>query len=120
MRSTASMMISWLAVCLTIGPALATKHYMFSGFFSGTQIVGLDFDDLTSELTLVNNITTLATGGSKWIAIDVRLKNLYVGTTGYFQSYAITDDLSLTYETNVSLSSNCKSLALSSCVLEAL
>lgn len=36
-----------------------------------------------------------------------RKQNLYVGTTGYFQSYALTSDLGLTYENNVSLSSSC-------------
>jgi hypothetical protein len=35
-------------------------------------------------------------------------KNLHVATTGYFQSYAIADDLSLAYENNVSLSSTCE------------
>ncbi|TDZ99676.1 Carboxy-cis,cis-muconate cyclase [Colletotrichum sidae] len=88
-------------------PAVADSHYLFSGFFSGNTIVGVEFDDATSSLTLVNNITTNASSGSKWIALDSRLKNLYVGTTGYFQSYAITEDLSLTYSSNVSLPSDC-------------
>lgn len=34
--------------------------------------------------------------------------NLYVATTGYFQSYSITSNHSLEYQSNVSLSSNCK------------
>ncbi|KAF5506101.1 Carboxy-cis,cis-muconate cyclase [Colletotrichum siamense] len=88
-------------------PTLADTHYFYSGFFSGSTIVGVEFDDETSSLTLVNNITTDASSGSKWIHLDSRLKNLYVGTTGYFQSYTITDDLSLEYASNVSLSSNC-------------
>ncbi|KAJ0359480.1 hypothetical protein COL154_008264 [Colletotrichum chrysophilum] len=63
-------------------PALADTHYFYSGFFSGSTIVGVEFDDETSSLTLVNNITTDASSGSKWIHLDSRLKNLYVGTTG--------------------------------------
>ncbi|WQF80559.1 Putative WD40/YVTN repeat-like-containing domain superfamily, lactonase, 7-bladed beta propeller [Colletotrichum destructivum] len=88
-------------------PALADTHYFFSGFFSGSTIVGVEFDDQTHSLTLKNNITTDASAGSKWIALDSRLKNLYVGTTGYFQSYSITDDLGLSYSSNVSLPSGC-------------
>ncbi|KAF6787631.1 hypothetical protein CSOJ01_15176 [Colletotrichum sojae] len=96
-----------LSLAAAIAPAVANTHYFFSGFFSGSTIVGVEFDDEKSSLTLVNNITTDATSGSKWIALDSRLKNLYVGTTGYFQSYAITEDLGLTYSSNVSLSSGC-------------
>ncbi|KAL0944674.1 uncharacterized protein CTRU02_202561 [Colletotrichum truncatum] len=88
-------------------PAFADTHYFFSGFFSGNTIVGVEFDDEKSSLTLVNNITTDAASGSKWIALDSRLKNLYVGTTGYFQSYTITEDLGLKYSSNVSLPSGC-------------
>lgn len=36
-----------------------------------------------------------------------RLQNLYVATTGYFQSYAIGSDMSLTYQSNVSTPSGC-------------
>ncbi|WYZ45032.1 hypothetical protein EsH8_VIII_000348 [Colletotrichum jinshuiense] len=96
-----------LSLAAAASPALATTHYFFSGFFSGSTIVGVEFDDETHSLTLKNNITTDASSGSKWIALDSRLKNLYVGTTGYFQSYAITDDLGLQYSSNVSLSSGC-------------
>ncbi|KAF9881539.1 carboxy-cis, cis-muconate cyclase [Colletotrichum karsti] len=96
-----------LSLAAAAVPALADTHYFFSGFFSGNTIVGVEFDDEKSSLTLVNNITTDASSGSKWIALDSRQKNLYVGTTGYFQSYAITDDLSLEYSSNVSLSSDC-------------
>jgi carboxy-cis,cis-muconate cyclase len=32
---------------------------------------------------------------------------LYIATTGAFQSYAVTDDLSLTYQSNITLSSGC-------------
>lgn len=51
-------------------PVLADSHYFFSGFFSGTTVVAVEFDDSADTLTLVNNITTSASG-SKWIAIDV-------------------------------------------------
>ncbi|KAI0014100.1 3-carboxy-cis,cis-mucoante lactonizing enzyme [Xylariaceae sp. FL0662B] len=95
-----------LAACAV--PVLGDTHYFFSGFFAGTSIIGVQFDDSTSSLTLVNNITTDVTDGSKWIAIDEPPKNLYIGTTGYFQSYSITPDLGLTYKSNVSLSSDCE------------
>lgn len=52
-------------------PVLGDTHYLFSGFFAGTTVVGVEFDDTTNSLTLVNNITTSASGGSKWIALDV-------------------------------------------------
>ncbi|GKT47488.1 carboxy-cis,cis-muconate cyclase [Colletotrichum spaethianum] len=87
-------------------PALADTHYFFSGFFSGSNIVGVEFNDQTQSLTLKKNITTDASSGSKWIALDSRLKNLYVGTTGYFQSYAITDDLDLSYSSNTGSNAN--------------
>ncbi|KAH8898446.1 3-carboxy-cis,cis-mucoante lactonizing enzyme [Thozetella sp. PMI_491] len=87
--------------------ALAETHYLFSGFFSGSTIVGLEFDPDAGTLTVAQNITTDAASGSKWIELDEAAKNLYVGTTGYFQSYSITDDLSLEYQSNVSLSANC-------------
>ncbi|KAH6661164.1 Lactonase, 7-bladed beta-propeller-domain-containing protein [Truncatella angustata] len=88
-------------------PALADTHHLFAGFFSGSTIVGVEFDDAASTLTLVNNITTSATSGAKWVSLDARKQNVYVGTTGAFQSYSITDDLGLTYQSNVSLSSDC-------------
>ncbi|TQN67779.1 Carboxy-muconate cyclase [Colletotrichum shisoi] len=88
-------------------PALANTHYFFSGFFSGSTIVGVEFDDQTHSLTLKKNIATDASAGSKWIALDSRLKNLYVSTTGYFQSYSITDDLGLSYSSSVSRPPGC-------------
>lgn len=51
--------------------ALGEFHYFFSGFFAGSTIVGVEFDDVSLALSLVNNVTTQATSGSKWIAIDV-------------------------------------------------
>jgi carboxy-cis,cis-muconate cyclase len=59
-----------LPLAASVAPAFADTHYLFSGFFSGTTVVGLEFDDATSALTVVNNITTTATG-SKWIALGV-------------------------------------------------
>ncbi|KAL5385780.1 hypothetical protein DPSP01_004561 [Paraphaeosphaeria sporulosa] len=50
---------------------LGDKHYFFSGFFSGSLIAGVEFDDATNNMTLVNNITIQSSTGSKWIAIDV-------------------------------------------------
>ncbi|KAF4967940.1 hypothetical protein FSARC_4593 [Fusarium sarcochroum] len=87
--------------------ALADVHHLFSGFFSGSTIAGIEFDDEALSLTLVKNISSTSDDGSKWIALDARKQNLYVGTTGYLQSYKITDDLGLTYKSNISLSSKC-------------
>ncbi|KAG5743316.1 hypothetical protein H9Q70_013970 [Fusarium xylarioides] len=87
--------------------AVAEVHYLFSGFFSGSIIAGIEFDDEAHSLSLVKNISSASDDGSKWIALDACKKNLYVGTTGYFQSYKITKDLGLTYKSNVSLSSDC-------------
>lgn len=56
------------AVCA--GIATADTHYLFSGFFDGTSIVAIEFDDVKSSLNLVNNITINA-DSSKWISIDV-------------------------------------------------
>ena len=47
------------------------KYDFFSGFFSGTTIAKVQFDDSQNTLTMVNNITIPTSGGSKWIAIDV-------------------------------------------------
>ncbi|KAF1929970.1 3-carboxy-cis,cis-mucoante lactonizing enzyme [Didymella exigua CBS 183.55] len=87
---------------------LGDSHYFFSGFFAGSTIVGVEFDDATSTLSLVNNITTKATSGSKWIAIDERKRNVYVGTTGYVQSYAVTANMSLEYVSQITLSASCQ------------
>ncbi|KAI1082283.1 Lactonase, 7-bladed beta-propeller-domain-containing protein [Whalleya microplaca] len=103
MRVSSTLSLAAFAV-----PALGDTHYFFSGFFAGTSVIGAQFDDVTSSLTLVNNISTDVTSGSKWITLDARLRNLYVGTTGYVQSYAITSNLSLAYKSNVSLSSDCE------------
>lgn len=60
-----------LSLAAAAAPALADSHYFFSGFFSGSTIVGVEFDDQTQSLTLKNNISTDASSGSKWIHIDV-------------------------------------------------
>ena len=64
---------STFALAAFAAPVFAESHYLFSGFFSGSTIVGLVFDDATSSLSFVNNITTLASSGSKWITLDVSL-----------------------------------------------
>lgn len=45
-----------------------------------------------------------------------RKSNLYVGTTGYFQSYAITANRSLEYVNEIALSSECESILITVCV----
>ncbi|KAE9968846.1 hypothetical protein EG328_007198 [Venturia inaequalis] len=96
-----------LAVVVFATPALTATYSFFAGSFSGSTIYGLEFDNTTSSLTLVKNITINTTSGSKWIHMDSRKKNLYVATAGSFQSYAITPDLNLTYQSNVSTSVGC-------------
>lgn len=51
--------------------ALADTHTLYAGFFAGTTLVRLEFDDSTNDLTLVENITAPNTSGQKWIALDV-------------------------------------------------
>lgn len=51
--------------------ALADTHTLYAGFFAGTTLVRLEFDDSTNALTLVENITAPNTSGQKWIALDV-------------------------------------------------
>lgn len=63
--------LSLLSLATSVSPALADTHYFFSGFFAGSTIVGVVFDDSASSLTIVNNITTDASSGSKWISLDV-------------------------------------------------
>ncbi|CAN9341655.1 unnamed protein product [Alternaria alternata] len=103
------MRFSLSTLLLAVVPkVLGDKHYFFSGFFAGNVIAGVEFDDSTNDLTLVNNITVNASEGSKWIAIDERKKNVYVATTGQIQSYAIKPDRSLTSTSNITLSSSCQ------------
>lgn len=51
--------------------ALAAKHQLYTGFFAGSTVVALEFDDVTSSLAIINNISTTYTSGQKWIALDV-------------------------------------------------
>ncbi|TLD28112.1 Carboxy-cis/cis-muconate cyclase [Venturia nashicola] len=99
--------LSALAVAVFATPALTATHSFFAGSFGGSIIHGLEFDDTSFSLTLVKNITINTTSGSKWIHMDSRKKNLYVAATGAFQSYAISSDLNLTYQSNVSTSTGC-------------
>ncbi|OAG09778.1 3-carboxy-cis,cis-mucoante lactonizing enzyme [Paraphaeosphaeria sporulosa] len=87
---------------------LGDKHYFFSGFFSGSLIAGVEFDDATNNMTLVNNITIQSSTGSKWIAIDERKQNLYVSATGQYQSYSITANRSLASTRNITLPPSCQ------------
>lgn len=64
-----SLLLALFAI--TTKPVLGNKHQLYSGFFAGSQLYGIQFDDETSTLTVVNNITTKSSDGSKWIAIDV-------------------------------------------------
>ncbi|CAN9244976.1 unnamed protein product [Alternaria alternata] len=103
------MRFSLSTLLLAVVPkVLGDKHYFFSGFFAGNVIAGVEFDDSTNDLTLVNNITVNASEGSKWIAIDERKRNVYVATTGQIQSYAIKSNRSLTSTSNITLSSSCQ------------
>lgn len=116
-------------------PALADTHTLFAGFLeSGDTIVGLEFDDATNTLTLTKNISAPGSAGQAWITLDVRQleakeldhmsnwveilgsintnlqsrkQNLYVLASDAFQSYSITDDLSLSLQSNVSYPSEC-------------
>lgn len=54
------------------GLVAADTYNMYAGFFSGSTLVRLKFDDATSTLTLAENITAPYTSGQKWIALDVR------------------------------------------------
>ncbi|KAL1597874.1 hypothetical protein SLS60_008361 [Paraconiothyrium brasiliense] len=100
--------LSSLSLLAAVPSVLGDKHYFFSGFFAGSTIAGIEFDDSANSLTLVNNISAQSTGGSKWISIDERKENVYVATTGQIQSYAITTNKSLEYKSNITLSSSCQ------------
>ncbi|KAE8152369.1 hypothetical protein BDV25DRAFT_170509 [Aspergillus avenaceus] len=99
-------------LALPIGQALATKHNLFSGFFSGSQLYGLQFDDEAATLSLTKNITTSisASDGSKWIAIDDRHKTIYVTAGSSYLSYSINTDLTLTQTSNITIPETCNNL----------
>lgn len=79
---------------------------MFSGVFSGTDIYAIEFDDEANTLTLVDNITSNG-DSSKWIAIDERKQNLYVGNLAQFDSYSITSSTGLEYASTVNITGGC-------------
>ncbi|KAH9906237.1 Lactonase, 7-bladed beta-propeller-domain-containing protein [Xylariomycetidae sp. FL2044] len=95
-----------LALTAVLGRAVADTHYMFAGFFDGPTILGIEFDDAANTLTVINN-STIEGEVSKWISLDARLQNLYVCASSGFQSYAITEDLNLEYQSNVTLTTAC-------------
>ncbi|KAH7381006.1 Lactonase, 7-bladed beta-propeller-domain-containing protein [Cadophora sp. MPI-SDFR-AT-0126] len=86
--------------------AAGTVHHMFSGAFSGSTIYAIEFDDESNSLTLANNITSNSSS-SKWIAIDERKKNVYVGDGALYDSYAITNSTGLEYSSSVALLGSC-------------
>lgn len=91
--------------------AVATSHHLFSGVFDGSSIYSLTFDDTTSNLSLLHNISTNSSGGSsKWIAIDERHDNLYVADGQYYASYSITNDTGLVYKSSVSTAASCDNI----------
>lgn len=55
---------------LLISPALGQIHHFYSGIFSGDNIFGIEFDEASSELSVLYN-GTLELSSSKWIATDV-------------------------------------------------
>lgn len=121
--------VSKIVLAALTTPAWGEVHRFLVGYFAGTDVNALDFDDSTNSLTVYSNITLDGTSGQKWIALDVSfvlsfslspfllfpqltikqtdMANLYVATTGYIMSYSIGDDTSLTYQSNVTLSENC-------------
>ncbi|KAG4421100.1 hypothetical protein IFR04_005743 [Cadophora malorum] len=98
---TATILLGTLA-----GQAVGSVHHMFSGAFSGSTIYAIEFDDESNSLTLVNNITSNSSS-SKWIAIDERKQNIYVGDGALYDSYAITNSTSLEYSSSVALLGSC-------------
>lgn len=56
--------------------AVAEVHYLYSGFFSGSTIAGIEFDDEALSLSLVKNITSASDDGSKSIALDVSITQI--------------------------------------------
>lgn len=62
--------VYWASLAAVVKSALADTHYLYSGFFSGSTIVAVEFDSDTNSLSVVNNITA-DISGSKWILLDV-------------------------------------------------
>lgn len=65
------MYISTAFLAAFAGLVAAETHNLYAGFFFGTNLVRLEFDDAASTLTIAENITTPYTSGQKWIALDV-------------------------------------------------
>lgn len=59
------------SVLFLVVPVLADVHYLYSGFFAGSTIAGIEFDDAALSLTLVSNFSANEASGSKWITLDV-------------------------------------------------
>lgn len=66
------MKTSTLFLSLFASGAVADTHTLYVGSFAGTELGRLEFDDVTNDLSLVENITAPNTSGQKWIALDVR------------------------------------------------
>ena len=62
--------VIFVAACA--GFTTADTHYLLSGFFSGTSIAALEFDDEKLSLNLIKNIT-IHSNSSRWISLDVIL-----------------------------------------------
>ncbi|KJK61777.1 Lactonase 7-bladed beta-propeller [Aspergillus parasiticus SU-1] len=103
-----SLLLALLAI--STKHVLGAKHHLYSGFFSGSQLYRIQFDDETSALTVINNITTNISDGSKWIAIDEQRENIYVASGASYNSYTITSDLGLTLTSNLTISDTCANL----------
>jgi hypothetical protein len=60
-----------LLTILSLSPLVMGKaHRLYSGFFSGDSLYAIQFDESTSNLSVVYN-GTLNIQSSKWIATDV-------------------------------------------------
>ncbi|KAE8378530.1 hypothetical protein BDV26DRAFT_281056 [Aspergillus bertholletiae] len=103
-----SFLLSMLAI--STKQVLASKHHLYSGFFSGSEVYGIEFDDEASTLTVINNITTNSSDGSKWIAIDERRENIYVASGASYNSYTIASNLGLTLKSNLTIPDTCGNL----------
>lgn len=51
-------------------PVLGQVHHFYSGYFSGDSLYGIEFNEQSSELSVIYN-GTLDVSSSKWIATDV-------------------------------------------------
>ncbi|KAL4947991.1 hypothetical protein BDW69DRAFT_102971 [Aspergillus filifer] len=81
-------------------------HNFYSGFYSGNSLYGIQFDELSSQLTVVYN-GTLDVQSSQWIATDKLHRNLYIADDTRYDSYAIRSDKSLVYQGSASIPGSC-------------